>query len=86
MNIEDLKLEIKALQQKDTEDAIENGFNDKDEWFKYIINKDNDEVALAIQDLSKRYNVDENVIAVHFDPTMLIRLSKIKHSNKKMTI
>ena len=86
MDIEDFKLEIKALQQKDTEDAINNGFNDKDSWFKYIINQEQDEVAQSIIDISKRYQVNENIVAINFDPTMLIRLSKVKNQTKKMTM
>lgn len=82
MTIEDLKLEIKALQQKDTEDAINNGFNNKDEWLKYILNQGNDEIAKHVQDLAQRYNISDNVIAFYFDPTMLIRLSKVKNAKQ----
>ena len=86
MDIEDFKLELTALQSKDIEDAKTCGFNDKDSWFKYIINKDKDEVAEAILDLAKRYQVQDNVVAYYFDPTMLIRISKIKNSIKKVSI
>ncbi len=86
MDIEDFKLELTALQNKDIEDATALGFNNKDSWFKYIINKDKDEVAEAIIDLAKRYQVQDNVVAYYFDPTMLIRISKIKNNFKEASI
>ncbi len=86
MNIDDFKLELKALQNKDVEDALAAGFEDKDSWFRHIINQDKDEVASAIIDLANRYGVQETVVAYYFDPTMLIRLSKIKANAKQMTI
>ena len=86
MEIEDFKLELIALQNKDIEDAISAGFNDKDSWFRHIINADKDIVAESIIDLANRYGVNENVVAYYFDPTMLIRLSKIKNESKKMTM
>ena len=87
MNIDDFKLELIALQKRDEIDATNNGFNDKDSWFKYIINAPKDEVAEGIIDLAKRYELDDNVVAYYFDPTMLIRLSKVKNqAEKNMTI
>ena len=86
MDIDDFKLELMALQNKDIEDAKAAGFEDKDSWFRYIINSDKDEVAEAVQNLAQRYGVQETVVAYYFDPTMLIRLSKVNASNKKITI
>ena len=87
MNIDDFKLELISLQKRDIEDANNNGFKDKDSWFKHIINSEKDEVAEGIIDLAKRYELNDNVVAYYFDPTMLIRLSKVKNqANKNMTI
>ena len=86
MTIDNVKLELLALQKKDTEDAINSGFKSKDDWFKYILSSDKDEVAEAVLDLSKRYDLDENVIANYFDPTMIVRLIKIKNQAKKITM
>ena len=87
MSIDDFKLELIALQRRDVEDATNNGFNDKDSWFKHIINAEKDEVAEGIIDLAKRYELDDNIVAYYFDPTMLIRLSKVKNqAGKNMTI
>lgn len=86
MDIEDFKLELTTLQNKDIEDAKEAGFEDKDSWFRHIINAEKDEVAEAVENLAQRYGVQDTVVAYYFDPTMLIRLSKIKASKKQMTI
>ena len=86
MDIDDFKLELVALQKKDMEDAKNLGIKDKDNWFRYIINADKDSVAEGVLNLAKRYNIEDNVVAYYFDPTMLIRISKIKESNKKITI
>ena len=86
MDIEDFKLELTALQNKDIEDAKNNGFNDKDSWFKHIINSDTDEVAEGIINLANRYDVKDTVVAYYFDPTMLIRLSKIKNQHKNLAM
>ena len=83
---EDFKLELMALQKKDTMDANEQGFFDKDSWFKHIINADKDIVAESIIDLAKRYDIKDTVVAYYFDPTMLIRLSKVKNDKKKMAL
>ena len=85
MDINDFKLELVTLQQKDKEDAIKNGFTNKDSWFMHIIKEPNDEVAEAIVSLAKRYDIDENIVAKYFDPTMLIRISKIKKRVKEIT-
>ena len=84
--INELKLELMALQLKDTENALNNGFNNKEDWFKYIINSNNDEIAQATLDLSQRYNVNENILAIHFDPTMLLRINKIKNRKNILKI
>ncbi len=86
MTIEDLKLELLALQRKDTENAKNNGFNNKDDWFKHIITLDNDEIANAIIDLAKRYNLNENTVASYFDSTMLYRILRVKRDSKEMTM
>ena len=82
MELEDFKLELIALQNKDLEDAKALGYKDKDSWFKYIINAKEDIVAESIIDLAKRYNIKDTVVAYYFDPTMVIRLSKIKNNLK----
>ena len=46
MNIEDIKLELVALQKLDTQNAINYGAKSKSDWFKQIItNEDNDVIA-----------------------------------------
>ena len=80
MSIEDYKLEIVALQRKDTENAKKNGFKNKDEYFKYIINEKKDEIAEAILDIARRYNVDKNIVAYNFDPTMIVRINKLQNN------
>ena len=82
MELEDFKLELIALQNKDLEDAKALGYKDKDSLFKYIINAKEDIVAESIIDLAKRYNIKDTVVAYYFDPTMVIRLSKIKNNLK----
>ena len=84
--LEDFKLELVLLQKKDTEDAINNGFKNKDDWFRYIISQKTDEVAEAIINLAKRYNLNENVVASYFDSTMLYRILRVKRDHKEMTI
>ncbi len=86
MDIEDFKLELTALQNKDIEDAKNNGFNDKDSWFRHIINAEKDIVAESIINLAERYGVKDTVVAYYFDPTMLIRISKVKNQTKKMAM
>ena len=78
MKTEDLRIELKALQRKDTENAITKGFNNKYDWFKFIIKQNTDEIAQSIQEIAQRYQINENIIAFHFDPTMIIRLNKLK--------
>lgn len=84
--LEDFKLELILLQKKDTEDAINRGFKNKDDWFRYIISQKTDEVAEAIINLAQRYNVNENVVASYFDSTMLYRILRVKRDHKEMTI
>ena len=56
MNIEDIKLELVALQKLDTQNAINYGAKSKSDWFKQIItNEDNDVIAESIIDLSREY-------------------------------
>lgn len=86
MEIEDFKLELTALQNKDIEDAKNSGFNDKDSWFRHIINADKDIVAESVINLAERYGVKDTVVAYYFDPTMLIRISKVKNQTKKMAM
>ena len=86
MNIEDFKLELIALQNKDVEDAKAAGFTDKEEWFKNIINAKKDTIAEAIISLADRYKIKDTVVAYYFDPTMLIRICKVKNAKKEMTI
>jgi hypothetical protein len=84
--LEDFKLELILLQKKDTEDAINRGFKNKDDWFRFVISQKKDEVAEAIINLAKRYNVNENVVASYFDSTMLYRILRVKRDNKEITI
>jgi len=79
MSIEDFKLELTVLQRKDTEDAKNLGYNDKDAWFKHIMSEEHDEVAEAIINLAERAEIKEDVVAYYFDPTMLIRLAKVRN-------
>ena len=64
MNIEDIKLELVALQKLDTQNAINYGAKSKSDWFKQIItNEDNDVIAESIIDLSTRANVKPEILA-----------------------
>ena len=66
MTIDDLKLELITLQKKDTINALNKGFKNKSEWFKYVINEKEDEVASAILDIAKRYNTStSNIISLN---------------------
>ena len=85
MTIDDLKLELIALQKKDTINALNKGFKNKSEWFKYVINEKEDEVASAILDIAKRYSIKDDIVAYHFDPTMVLRITKVK-KDKEITI
>ena len=61
MSIEDIKLELVALQKLDTQNAINYGAKSKSDWFKQIITtEDNDIIAESIIDLSTRANATKN--------------------------
>ena len=76
MNIEDIKLELVALQKLDTQNAINYGAKSKSDWFKQIITtEDNDIIAESI-DLSTRANVKPEILANYFDDTMPLRIAK----------
>lgn len=70
-------LEIKALQVKDTKNALEKGYNSKNKWFKYIIKQNNDYIANEIIEISNKYNIPLITVAYHFDITMIFRIKKI---------
>ena len=66
MNIEDIKLELVALQKLDTQNAINYGAKSKSDWFKQIItNEDNDVIAESIINLSTRANVKNKGISLN---------------------
>lgn len=77
MNIDDIKLEINALQKLDTQNAINNGIEDKKEWFKLQVTSNADDViAESLLDLSSRSEVNPEILASHFDDTMILRIAK----------
>ena len=77
MNIDDIKLEINALQKLDTQNAINNGIEDKKEWFKLQVTSNADDViAESLLDLSSRSEVNPESWASHFDDTMILRIAK----------
>lgn len=77
MNIEDIKLELIALQKLDTQNAIKSGAKTKTEWFKNIVTSDNNDViASSLIDLSDRANVKPEILANYFDDTMSLRIAK----------
>lgn len=86
MNIEDLKLELIALQKLDTENALKENITDKRKWLNACLSKPNDEIAQCIIDLSKRYNIKEIAIAKIFDETMVYRVLNILKKDKKKSI
>lgn len=81
--LENYKLEIRILQQKDQETAIDNGFTNKSDWFKYICQQDYDEIAEAIISIAERYEVPLERVAHDFDSTMVVRLGRIKNREQK---
>lgn len=97
--IEDLKLELKALQYKDAEDAVRATKNIikkrkdetltdqkqiiKEEWLKIIEKKGKDEIAEAIIDISKRYDTPIENIAYFFDPVGLSMLYRVQAELKR---
>lgn len=77
MNIDDIKLEINALQKLDTQNAINSGIEDKKEWFKLQVTSNADDViAESLLDLSSRSEVNPEILARHFDDTMILRVAK----------
>ncbi|MDD2505078.1 MAG: hypothetical protein PHF21_02260 [Bacilli bacterium] len=82
--LEELKFEIILLQQKDYQNAINLGFNNKKDWYLYIIEQKQDEIATSIIDLAKRYDVLVENIAGIFDPTMIMRVGKVLQKEIKI--
>ena len=84
---EDYLLELKLLQQKDTENAKKIGFDTKKKWFDYITKQEVDEIAEAVISLAERFELPVDVVARHFDvsdESMFMRVGKIitnKHNN-----
>ncbi|MDD4187797.1 MAG: hypothetical protein PHX04_03445 [Bacilli bacterium] len=84
--LENLKLEIIILQKKDYQNALDHGFTNKKEWYNYIINSSNDEIAEAIIQLASRYDVLPVNVANIFDSSMIMRVGKIvKEKNNLIT-
>lgn len=83
MNINTYELEILTLQKKDTENALASGYKTKKEWYDFIIKQDTDEIADAILDIAKRYNLDAATVANTFDPSMVVRLGKRMNQKSK---
>ena len=74
MNIEDIKLELVALQKLDTQNAINYGAKSKSDWFKQIItNEDNDVIAESI--IEKAGEAD---VPVYADSKLADTLSKLE--------
>lgn len=61
----------------DNKNAEDNDIYSSDNWFNYIIQKDEDSVANSIISLAKRYDLKIEKVAREFGPQMLIRTSKI---------
>ncbi|NLL01417.1 MAG: hypothetical protein GX265_00090 [Mollicutes bacterium] len=78
----DLKLELELLQKKDYEDALNHGIDNKKDWYEYIIKQDKDEIAEAVINVAKRYNVLAENVANIFDSTMVMRITKVMQSKK----
>ena len=66
MKTEDLRIELKALQRKDTENAITKGFNNKYDWFKFIIKQNTDEIAQSIQEIAQSLEPDAQCVQICF--------------------
>ena len=81
--LEDFKLEIELLQKKDYQNAIEQGFNNKKDWYEYIIKRPEDEIAEAIISLAERYQLLVENVANIFDPTMIMRVGKVAQIKKE---
>lgn len=87
LNIEDLKLELTLLQRADTEEALKQGFTEKDKWILHKINsKENDEIAEAIIDISKRYNVPVYNLAQKFDKSGFTMYLRVANQMKKAQV
>ena len=81
--INDYKLELTLLQREDTKNAFEHKI--KKDWFNYIINQKEDAIAMAIIDLSKRYDIPLSNVACSFDPSMVIRVGRQINTKKAIT-
>lgn len=85
--LEDYRFEIKALQLADYNNAYENGFTTRESWYNFIVNQDYDDIAQAIINISKRYQVPLDRVAYDFDHTMIMRVGKIiKNKNDAKTL
>lgn len=80
--IEDYKLEITLLQKKDTENALTKGFDNKTDWYNYIIKEETDDIANAILDIAERYNVPALTVALNFDASMVPRIKKVQKARE----
>ena len=84
IDIKDLELELKVLQKKDTEDALEQGFTNKDDWALHKLNtNEKDEVADALIEMGKRYKISPENLAVSFDKRLSMYL-RVQNSKKML--
>jgi hypothetical protein len=84
MKTEDLLLELQNLQKIDTKQALQENIVNKTNWFKNCLQKEEDNIADAIINISTRYNIPELTIAKLFDETMIYRVIKQMERNKKV--
>ena len=84
IDIKDLELELKVLQKKDTEDALAQGFTNKDDWALHKLNtNEKDEVADAIINMAQRYEISQENLAVSFDKSLSMYL-RVQNSKKML--
>ena len=80
--LEDYFLEIRTLQMLDYKNATENNFDSRTAWFNHMMSQQKDEIAEAIISLSERYEVPLSRAAEDFDPSMVLRVGRIKNLEK----
>ena len=82
-SIENYKLEIRTLQRTDTKNALNNGFNTKEEWLNFITKQPHDEIAEAIITTAERFKIPTDKVAKHFDSSDNLIIKRIKLHLKK---
>ncbi len=84
--MEDLKLEINAIQKVDEEEAKRRGYSDRVSWCKHMLTEESDLIAESVISISDRYEIPLENIAKLFDPSDLTMASRvyqvIKNKNK----